>query len=254
MKDVPTISYIVPAYQAESFIYNNLRLFSDYCLNSKDRSEIIVVNDGSADSTAEIIEAYLNENGSSSHLKYVNLKKNVGKGRAIKEGLEVAEGQIIVFTDCDLPYSFKNIDNVVNKLFNGSANVVIANRMHKDSLFLIKAGNLSYIYIRHTAGRVYNLLVKLLSNLDIEDTQAGLKGFDRETAELIFSKMTISGFSFDIDILVCAKEHGKKISTIPIDFNYETEMSTVSFVKQVFKMTVDLLRIFIKRKTGGYRR
>src|SRR3972149_2464688 len=107
MNNKPTVSYIVPAYQAESFIYNNLRLFSDYCLNSKD---------GSADSTDEIIEAYLNENGSSSHLKYVNLKKNVGKGRAIKEGLEVAEGQFIVFTDCDLPYSFKNIDNVINKL------------------------------------------------------------------------------------------------------------------------------------------
>lgn len=253
MNNKPTVSFIVPAYKAESFICNNLKLFSDYCLNSKVRSEIIVVNDGSTDRTDEIIESYL-KNGNNSLLRYVNLKKNVGKGMAIKRGLEVAEGKFIVFTDCDLPYSFKNIDNVVNKLSDSSANVVIANRMHKDSLFLIRAGNLSYIYIRHTAGRIYNLLVKLLSNLDLDDTQAGLKGFDRETAELIFKKMTITGFSFDIDLLVCAKEHGKKIITIPIDFNYETEMSTVSFAKQVIKMTFDLSRIFVKRISGGYRR
>lgn len=253
MNNKPTVSFIVPAYQAESFICNKLKLFSNYCLNSKVSSEIIVVNDGSTDRTNEVINAYLTKNESNFHLKYVNLKENVGKGRAIKRGLEIAKGQYIVFTDCDLPYSFENIDNVVCKLIDGSANVVIANRMHTDSFFLIKSANLSYIYVRHTAGRVYNVLVRLLSNLDLDDTQAGLKGFDRETAELIFNKMTISGFSFDIDILVCAQEHGKKISTIPIDFNYEAEMSTLSFAQQVVKMTFDLMRIFIKRMSGGYR-
>lgn len=253
MNHKPAVSFIVPAYQAEAFICKNLKLLSDYCLHSKVSSEIIVVNDGSTDRTDSVIGEYLNESGSNCHVTYVNLQKNVGKGRAIQRGLAMAKGDYIVFTDCDLPYSFENMDNVVSKLIDGSANAVIANRMHKDSLFLIKSGNLSYIYIRHTAGRVYNVLVRLLSNLDLDDTQAGLKGFDRATAELIFRKMTIAGFSFDIDILVCAKEHGKKISTIPIDFNYEAEMSTLSFAQQVVKMTFDLSRVFLKRISGGYR-
>ena len=254
MQNKPLVSFIIPVFNAESFIYNNLKQFSNYCLNSNFNSEIIVVNDGSNDKTDEIINDYLVENKNDNLIKYINLTENVGKGSAIKKGIFATKGQFIVFTDCDLPYSFHNIDNVVDKLTNGLANVIIANRMHKDSHYVIKSGNLSYIYIRHTSGRVYNFLIRLLCDLDIADTQAGLKGFDRESAELIFSKMTISGFSFDIDILVCAKVHKKTIHTIPIHFNYETEMSTVNFVKQTFIMTTDLMRIFIKRINGGYRR
>jgi dolichyl-phosphate beta-glucosyltransferase len=254
VKNMPTVSYIIPTYQAESVIYNSLKLLSDYCNNSKVRSEIIIVNDGSTDRTHEIIEAYLKENGIGSHLMYINLKKNVGKGAAIKRGIEVAKGQYIVFTDCDLPYSFNNIDNVVTQLINNKANVVVANRMHEDSLVLMTARNKHFANIRSAAGRFYSMLVNLLFNLDLDDTQAGLKGFDRDTAELIFNKMTISRFSFDVDILVCAKEHGKIIASIPIDCRHETGMNTITFVKQVFEMTFDLLRIFMKYIFGIYRK
>lgn len=254
MDTKPFVSYIIPVYQAESFIYNNLKLFSEYCALNGIDNDIIIVNDGSNDKTDVMIRRYCEENDSRNSIKYINIEKNVGKGSAIKKGIEAAKGQFVVFTDCDLPYSFKNIDDVVRILIQRKANVVIANRMHKDSVFHITSGNLSYIYIRHTAGRIYNLLIRLITRLDIEDTQAGLKGFDRETADLAFNKMTVTGFSFDVDILVCAQEYGKKILTIPIEFNYLSEMSTVSFIKHTFLMTFDLMRIFLKRITRYYRR
>ncbi|MBI4707231.1 MAG: glycosyltransferase [Candidatus Omnitrophica bacterium] len=252
MNNKPLISYILPTYQAASFIRNTMNRFSEYCSDSGLSSEIIIVNDGSTDSTDKIIKNYLQENKNRS-IKYINHTKNSGKGSAIKTGIQAAEGQYIVFTDCDLQYSFKNIRDVVNNLLNNNFNVVIASRMHKESIYTIRSSNLSWIYIRHTSGRIYNYLINVFTNLYIEDTQAGLKGFDAETAKLIFDKMTIKGFGFDVDVLVCAKVNNKKITSIPVEFNYEHEMSTINFIRQTFVMTFDLLRIFFKRVTGHYR-
>lgn len=254
MKNKPLISYIIPAYRAESFIYNNLKVFSKYCTESNLNSEIIVVNDGSTDKTNEVIQTFLKEKTGNPLIKYINLPENKGKGFAVKKGFDASEGQYIVFTDCDLPYSFKNISDVVHRLVNKEANVAIACRMHRDSIYKIRSENLSYIYVRHTSGRIYNRLINFFTRVNIDDTQAGLKGFDRDTAELIFQKMTINGFCFDIDILACAKDNNKKIITVPVEFNYEHEMSTVIFVKQTFIMTFDLIRVFLKRITGYYKR
>jgi dolichyl-phosphate beta-glucosyltransferase len=254
MQNKPFISYILPVYQAESFIYNNLQKFSRFCNQFNNSCEIIVVNDGSLDRTNEEIKNFLKEKKENPIVKYINLPKNKGKGYAIKKGVEASNGQYIVFTDCDLPYSFKNICNVVHMLLNGKVNVAIASRMHKDSTYTIRSRNIRWIYIRHTAGRIYNLIINLLTRLHIEDTQAGLKGFDRDTAKLIFKKATINGFGFDIDILACAKENKKIIRTVPVEFNYEHEMTTINFVKQTFIMSFDLLRIFFKQRTGYYKR
>lgn len=247
----PIISYILPVYQAESFISDTIVRFSKYCAESGLHSEIILVNDGSTDRTDEIIKKHLQGN-KDNFIKYINQKQNSGKGLAIKKGISVASGKYIVFTDCDLQYSFKNIRDVVDTLLNNDVNVVIASRMHKESVYTIKSSNLSWIYIRHTSGRIYNRLINLLTGLKIEDTQAGLKGFDKDTALMIFEKMTIKGFGFDVDVLACAKENKKRISTVPVEFNYGHEMSTVNFVRQTFIMTLDLLRVFFKQMTGFY--
>lgn len=254
MNDKPLISYILPVYQAEKFIYGNLSLFNNYITESGLISELIAINDGSTDGTNDMIKKFIREQKDVSSIKYLNLEKNVGKGLAIKKGFAEAKGEYIVFTDCDLQYSFNDIKNLVTALVYSKKKIVIANRMRRDSVYKIRSENLTYIYIRHTAGRVYNWLINLFTNLNIEDTQAGLKGFDRDTAELIFSKMTISGFTFDVDILVCAKENNIEISSIPIEFNYAEEMSTVNFVKQIFIMSLDLFRILLKRILGFYKR
>lgn len=251
----PLISYIIPVYQAESFIYNNLDLFMKFCSDSNPiHSEIIIVNDGSRDKTHETIEDYISKNKHPVPIRYINLPRNVGKGLALKKAVESAHGRYLIFTDCDLPYSFKDIKLMAHNLINNGANVVIASRMHRDSIYKIRSSNLSYIYVRHTAGRLFNKIVNLFTDLNIEDTQAGLKGFDRETAILLFSKMTVKGFCFDVDILTCAKENKKKITIIPVEHNYDSEMSTISFLKHGTKMLFDLIRIFSKRITGYYRK
>ncbi|GAB4534030.1 MAG: hypothetical protein Fur0020_00300 [Thermodesulfovibrionia bacterium] len=146
LEETPLLSYIIPVYQAESFIYNNLDLLVGFCSDSNPiRSEIIVVNDGSTDKTHEIIEDYINKNKTSVPIRYINLSRNVGKGLAIKKAVESAHGKYLIFTDCDLPYSFKDIKEVGYNLVHNGANVVIASRMHHDSIYKIRSSNLSYI-------------------------------------------------------------------------------------------------------------
>ena len=245
-------SLIIPIYNAELFILDNLNKLFNYCI--KNKIELVLVNDGSSDSTDSIIQNFINKvEFDKYNFKYLNLLNNSGKGRAIKSALSFTTGDFIIFTDCDLPYSFENIDRVINMLIDGESKIVIANRMHPNSQYLIRSSKLSYIYIRHTAGRVFNLLVRILSNLDIMDTQAGLKGFERNAALIIFEKMTVVGFSFDIDILACAKSNNFIINSIPIDFNYETEMSTINFARQILLMTIDLLKIRFKIIIGKYK-
>lgn len=253
MKNNPMVSYILPVFQAESFICHNLERFSEYCKTSGHRSEIIAVNDGSTDNTESVIQKFMAHYKEDSLVKYIRLEKNAGKGLAVKKGIEAARGDYVVFTDCDLQYTFNNISDLVSVLVNDSKKIVIANRMRKDSVYKIRSENLTYIYIRHTAGRIYNRLINLFTRLNIEDTQAGLKGFDRETARFLFGKMTVHGFTFDVDILTCAKENHIEISSIPIEFNYNEEMSTVNFIKQVVLMTYDLVLIYVKRMRGYYR-
>ena len=126
--------------------------------------------------------------------------------------------------------------------------------MHPDSVYHIRSHNLSYIYIRHTSGRLFNHFINFFTRLHMADTQAGLKGFTQQAAKLCFNKMTVSGFAFDIDLLVCAQKNKLHIETVPLNFNYDSEMSTVSFLKHAILMTASILLIVSKKLTGHYTR
>lgn len=247
-----TISLIIPIYQAEDFIQDNLTSIAKYCEKSPHIKDIVLVNDGSTDRTHSLIKTFLQTH--TEYFTYIPLKTNMGKGAAIKAGIKAAQGDYVIFTDCDLPYAFSNIDNAIKQLTDQQAQVVVGSRMHPNSLYHIRPQNLSYIYIRHTSGRFFNKLVKFSTGLKMDDTQAGLKGFDRDTAHLCVDKMTIEGFAFDIDLLTCASQNKKDIVQIPLEFNYDSEMSTLSFFKHAILMSFALLRIGIKRMTKHYTR
>lgn len=246
-----TVSLLVPVYQAEAFIVKTLQQLVCYAKRTPLLAEIVLIDDGSRDRTPELIDAFLSTI-TKGCFQLIRLPKNVGKGAAIKAGVSASKGDVIVFTDCDLPYAFKNIDAAIAQMVNHDAQFVVGCRMHPESMYHIRAPNLGYIYIRHTSGRLFNFLANVFTGLGLSDTQAGLKGFDRETAQLCFEKMTISGFAFDIDLLVCANIHHRRVVTIPLVFNYESEMSTVSFYKHAILMSGALIKIWLKRLFGRY--
>lgn len=249
----PSVSLIIPTYQAESFIAQSLKKLTAYAQSTAHIHEILLIDDGSKDRTAEIIQQYLTKHPNS-NIKLTTLKQNVGKGTAIKNGILIASGNLLIFTDCDLPYAFSDIDTLIHTLQHKQADVAIGSRMHPDSVYHIRSHNLSYIYIRHTSGRLFNYLINLCTRLNMADTQAGLKGFTQQAANLCFGKMTVSGFAFDIDLLVCAQQNNLHIKTMPLNFNYDSEMSTVNFIKHAILMTASILHIVSKKITGYYTR
>lgn len=249
----PGVSLIIPTYQAETFIQQSLQNLVTYAQQNTQIQEIILIDDGSSDRTANIIIEYLNTHTKTS-IQFTALKQNIGKGAAIKMAIQQATQEIIIFTDCDLPYAFSDIDALIATLSNKKADVAVGSRMHPNSIYHIRSHNLSYIYIRHTSGRLFNYFINTFTRLQMADTQAGLKGFTQKAAKLCFAKMTVSGFAFDIDLLVCAQKNKLKIETVPLNFNYDSEMSTVSFVKHAFLMTMSVLQIVTKKLTGYYTR
>jgi dolichyl-phosphate beta-glucosyltransferase len=249
----PSVSLIIPTYQAESFIIPNMERLEAFAQNTPIIQEMILVDDGSQDQTPTLINQYLTKHPNT-HFKRIALDQNVGKGAAIKKGVQMASGNVIIFTDCDLPYSFSDINALIHTLTTTQTDVAIGSRMHSDSVYHIRSQNLSYIYIRHTSGRLFNFLINFFTRLHMADTQAGLKGFTQQAAKRCFEKMTISGFAFDIDLLVCAQKNNLRIETVPLNFNYDSEMSTVSFLKHAVLMTLSILHIVFKKLTGYYTR
>ena len=249
----PSVSLIIPTYQADSFIVQSLERLAGYIQYAPCIQEILLIDDGSQDRTPELINHDLATHPNLG-IKFTPLNQNTGKGGAIKKGIQVASGNILIFTDCDLPYAFSDINTLINTLKNEQTDVAIGSRMHPDSIYHIRSHNLSYIYIRHTSGRLFNYFINFLTRLHMADTQAGLKGFTQKAAKLCFNKMTVSGFAFDIDLLVCAQKNNLSIKTVPLNFNYDSEMSTVSFLKHAILMTLSILHIVFKKLTGHYTR
>lgn len=249
----PSVALIIPTYQAESFIQQSLENLVAYAQQNPQIQEIILIDDGSTDRTSHIITEYLKKN-TRTCIQFITLNQNAGKGAAIKKGVEKATQEILIFTDCDLPYAFSDINAVIATLSKDHTDVAVGSRMHPNSIYHIRSHNLSYIYIRHTSGRLFNYFINTFTRLHMADTQAGLKGFTQKAATLCFSKMTVSGFAFDIDLLVCAQKNQLTIETVPLNFNYDSEMSTVSFVKHAFLMTMSVFQIVIKKLTGYYTR
>ena len=109
-----------------------------------------------------------------------------------------------------------------------------------------------YLYTRHLMSRLFNKLAQLVLLPGILDTQAGLKGFTAQAAEKIFSRQTLCGFGFDLEVLFIARSHHLKIEQMPVDYHYNDEPTTVNFAKHGVEMLLDLIRVRLNGARGIY--
>lgn len=203
----PYLSVIIPAYNEAKRLPLTLIDVDKHLSEQEYSYEILIVNDGSTDATAEIIERFkpLIEN-----LKIINLKENRGKGVAVREGMLAAKGNWRVFMDADNSTSIVEFNKMMPYLDEGYE-IVIGSRA-------VRGAKLSPPPLLHKklAGKLGNLFIQSILLWGIWDTQCGFKCFSEEAARKIFSLSKINGWGFDVEVLALAKAMGYKIREMPV--------------------------------------
>lgn len=244
MKSNVYLSVIIPAYNEEKRIADTLMDISRYLMKQGYASEIIVVNDGSKDKTAEAakeIQATIH------NLKVIDNEKNRGKGAAVKDGMLMALGQYRIYVDADNAISIDHLDNFWPYLKEGYDIVIgsieVPGAKQKESY-----AGFSKIY-RNVLGKLSKYLIRALTIWEIHDTQRAFKIFKAEAVEKIFLKQTIRRWGFDIEILVIAKKMGYKIKELPVTWiNPAGQVNFMSYLKTL----KELLEIKLNSWRGKY--
>jgi len=233
------LSVVMPAYNEESIICDNLLQAADEISRFTNDFAIIAVNDGSSDSTKKEM---LRARNMDRRIKVISYSKNRGKGYAVRKGMMYADSTYAAFLDSDLDLPPYQLENFLRKLIDENADIAIGSKLHKSS-------NIEYSPFRRLMSYVYYRMVKLLFSLNVKDTQTGLKVFRMEKAKSIFENATINRFSFDIEILAMAAKAGLKIIELPVVLRPKrsTQRRSKISVSQIFVMIHDTIAIKIKQ-------
>jgi dolichyl-phosphate beta-glucosyltransferase len=203
----PQLSLIFPCYNEEGRLPASLARVQEY-LEARDLSyEILIVDDGSADGTLAFAEAEAARDG---RIRVLSYGRNEGKGYAVRYGARNARGQWVLFSDADLSTPIEELDKFLPLLEQGY-DVVIGSRALAGSQIQVHQP-----WWRERAGRLANFCIRRLSGMQFPDTQCGFKLFTRRAAADIFPQLTISGWMFDVEVLVIARKLGYRIVDVPV--------------------------------------
>jgi dolichyl-phosphate beta-glucosyltransferase len=238
-KEKPSISIVIPVYNEEKRIRSFLLSVIDY-LSRKDFScEVVIVDDGSSDTTIPIVKSLVDEMLPGKY-KIVQLPVNAGKGAAIRKGMLESGGEYIFFLDADGSTSIHEIDNFMSH-FNGECEIYIATRAVKHKApFKRKFFGYGYIY-----------LANLVLQLEVADITCGFKCYKRACAQEIFSRQKLNNWSFDAEDIFIARKYGYMIKEIPVTWKH-TSGSKVKVAKNVLVCGLDLFRIRFQNMQGLY--
>lgn len=238
------VAVILPVYNEANCIEQTFDRILEF--SQKNHAyNFIIINDGSTDDTLQIIENKL-KTFPTHHIQLISYSDRKGKGYAVKKASEDVDADCMCFLDGDLAYSLEHLEPLVEKL--EKFDVVIGCRN------LDRENFRNLTLLRKIAGKIFNLISRSILNLKYKDMQAGLKGFKKKPAQQIFKRQTLTGFSFDAEILFIAKKHGYTIGEIParVSQQHIYKVSQVNIFKDSLKMLGCLLKIRLNDRAGYY--
>jgi dolichyl-phosphate beta-glucosyltransferase len=231
------LSVIIPAYNESVRIIPTIRKVDQYCNEWLRGFEIIVVNDGSKDDTRDIVNA---EKDKITSLRYEEYKRNRGKGYAIRHGVSVSAGDVILVSDADLSTPIEEVEKLL-LLYDQGYDVVIGSRALKESDIVVRQP-----WWRELMGKTFNVFVRLLFSVDFKDTQCGFKLFRGDTGRKIFRTALIDRFAYDVEILCLARKAGFGIKEVPITW-LNSPASKVNPIKDSLQMVKDLIKMKLRK-------
>lgn len=248
----PYVSVIVPVWNGADRLPRTLFALHQQLARQRYPTELVVVDDCSGPETVRAIDRFCGAVESEhASVKVLHNDRNRGKGFSVARGMLAATGATRVFTDADLAYPAQEIDSIIDALEKG-ADVAVACRVLRESRYVMSPAFFPYLFTRHLMSRAFNAFVRTMLVDGILDTQAGLKGFTGAAADLIFPRLTIPRFGFDVECLYIAQRHGLRLAQVPVTFWYDDEATTVKFVRDTVRMVSDLGRIAANAKRGRY--
>jgi dolichyl-phosphate beta-glucosyltransferase len=239
----PELSIIIPAYNEESLILSTLDCLQSYLSARPESYEIIVIDDGSQDRTVESVRQLQKSNG---HIRLVIHPQNRGKGFSIQRGVMESRGQIIIFTDADLPYELNAIDGFL-QAFRDGCDLAIGSRVLPGSEVR------GVPMLRYVAGQVFSWMVQAVLFQGLPDTQCGFKSFRADAAKEIFRRITIGGFGFDVEMLFIARKRKYTIRPVPVHMIEHRQRSRVRLLKDSFTMFANLFMVRWNDLQGKYK-
>lgn len=236
----PFLSIIIPAFNEETRLPGTLEQVFAFLKRQEYSAEVLVIENASSDNTLQAAQAAAR--------RYPGLRvirePRRGKGVAVRTGMNAARGQYRFICDADLSMPVEEIAKFLPPALT-DFDIAIASRQAPGSV------RYNEPYYRHLTGRVFNTLIRLLVLPNLQDTQCGFKCFRAVVAEEIFRYQTLSGWSFDVEILFIARRRGCRIVEVPIHWYFDPE-SKISVLRDSWRMFLDLLVIRRNARRGLY--
>lgn len=225
-----SLSVVVPAYNEASRLARSLPTFFAF-LDAQPSCELLLVNDGSTDSTLAVMQqASLTRD----YVRVVSYPHNAGKGRAVATGVARSTGTSVLITDVDLSVPLTELPLLQSRLVSPVA-AVIASRV-------VRGARISQPLYRRLGGRGLNLFIQALFLPGLRDTQCGFKLFAGDLARSLFAQQCIDGFAFDVEILWRVRRAGYRVAEVGVQWNHDAD-SRVSPLKHTIQIFSDLFRL-----------
>jgi len=236
------LSVVIPAYNESHRIAQTLQAVSEFLKKQSYEYEILVVNDGSKDGTAAVVEKL---EASIANLKLINNSENHGKGWVTKQGMLQASGDVRLFMDAD---NSTKVDEVTKMLpfFEEGFDIVIGSRRIKGAVIAEHQP-----WFRDFLGGTFRFIVHTLVPIGVTDSQCGFKAFSSKAAQAIFPQQRIYRWAFDVEILALARKNKFKIKEVPITWVNDAE-SHVKLSGMV-NMLLEVLETRVNLWTGKYK-
>jgi dolichyl-phosphate beta-glucosyltransferase len=237
-----TYSIVIPAYNEGTRLGATLEKVLAYLRQQGWNAEVIVVNDGSRDNTADLVREFAAKNPV---LRLVENPGNRGKGYAVRNGMLNARGEIVVFSDADLSSPIEEMPKLLAALAAG-ADIAIGSRWLNAELQTQRQSPLRQLF-----GRIFNLLNRIILGLRFKDTQCGFKAFTRKSAQTILPLQRIERWGFDPEILFLARKFGFRVEEVAVSWGHSGD-TRIHPLLDGARMFHEMLRIRWYDLTGKY--
>jgi glycosyltransferase involved in cell wall biosynthesis len=250
MQARPPLSIVIPAYNEEARILKSLEAAEAYLVKAGDAVEILVVDDGSMDGTAGMVERFARERprGGPVSVRLLRNGRNRGKGYSIKHGVLTARGDLVLISDADFSTPIEELPLLRRAVENEGYGIAIGSRGLAQSRVEIHQAAW-----REMMGRGFNALVRLLTGLPFRDTQCGFKLARLAEVLPLFRAARVERFAWDVEFLYLARKVGVRVSEVPVLWR-NAAGTKVNALLDPLDMLKDIVRVVARDRLGRYGR